>query len=151
MIEEFKDEYRWLSNFWYFDEPMVCLNGMSPISMPTNEHFYVAMKTNDLDLRKTISEHPLKGIKKFGSTFELREDWEDIKLEVMEYGLRYKFSKENPNLRAKLIATGDEPIQEGNHWNDKFWGVYLPTGEGENHLGELVMKIREDIKKGNKE
>jgi ribA/ribD-fused uncharacterized protein len=145
MIEQFKDEYRWLSNFWFYDTPMLVLNGMAPIHLGTNEHFYVAMKTTDNVVRKAVAEHNLKGLKKFGATIELRSDWEDIKLEVMEYGLRYKFSQENPNLRAKLIATGDEHIQEGNNWNDTFWGVDLATGKGENHLGKLLMKIRSEI------
>jgi predicted NAD-dependent protein-ADP-ribosyltransferase YbiA (DUF1768 family) len=83
MIKEFQGEYRWLSNFWEFDTPMV-YQGMSFI---TNEHFYVAMKTKDLSIRKQVSEHPLKGLKKFGNTFPLRKDWNDIKLDVMLFGL----------------------------------------------------------------
>lgn len=141
MIESFKDEYRWLSNFWRFDNP---LTSKGKIFL-TNEHFYVAMKTTQEDLRVAVSQHPLKGLKKFGNTLPLRPDWDFIKLDVMEYGLRYKFSENNPNLRSKLIETGDTYIQEGNYWNDKYWGVCLKTGEGGNNLGKLLMKIRGEI------
>lgn len=141
MIKEFQGEYRWLSNFWEFDTPMV-YQGMSFI---TNEHFYVAMKTKDLSIRKQVSEHPLKGLKKFGNTFPLRKDWNDIKLDVMLFGLKYKFSEHNPTLRQKLINTDDLLIQEGNYWNDKFWGVCLKTGLGQNNLGKLLMQVRREI------
>ena len=141
MIEQFQGEYRWLSNFWYFESPAV-YQGLTYI---TNEHFYIAMKTKDLNIRREVSHHPLKGVKKLGNSFELREDWESIKLDIMLCGLRYKFSESNPLLRDKLISTGDVYIQEGNYWNDKFWGVCLKTGEGENYLGKLLMQVRKEI------
>ncbi|CAM0109837.1 hypothetical protein VPH166E361_0119 [Vibrio phage 166E36-1] len=64
----------------------------------------------------------------------------------MEYGLRYKFSDTNPSLRSKLLDTSDVELVEGNWWGDKYWGVCLKTGEGENNLGKLLMKVREDLK-----
>ncbi len=141
MIKEFQKEYRWLSNFTFFEAPLV----YQEMKFPTNEHFYVAMKTKDVEVRKQVSEHPLKGVKKFGQTLTVREDWKGIRLGVMLYGLRYKFSENNPILRQKLIDTGDQELQEGNYWNDKFWGVCLKTGEGENNLGSLLMQVRDEI------
>ena len=44
--------------------------------------------------------------------------------------------------KTKLIETGNKYIQEGNRWNDKFWGVCLKTNQGENNLGKLIMNIR---------
>ncbi len=143
MIEQFKDDYRWLSNFYPFEVPMA-YDGMS---FTTNEHFYVAMKVTDRETRMKIANHPLKGLKGFGRTLILREDWEDIKDKVMLYGLQYKFSDKNPNLKTKLIGTGEVFIQEGNWWNDKYWGVCLKTGEGDNKLGKLLMQVREQLTK----
>ena len=137
----FKEEYSFLSNFTYFEKPLIG----EGLSFPSNEHFYVAMKTKDKSIRHQVAEHPSKGLKKFGNSFPLRDDWEDIKLSVMEYGLRWKFSKNNPNLRKKLIATEGVDLIEYNYWRDVFWGVSLQSGEGENHLGKLLMKIREEI------
>jgi len=34
-------------------------------------------------------------------------------------------------------------LEETNTWGDKYWGVC--NGEGENQLGKLLMKIRENI------
>ncbi|QDP59498.1 MAG: hypothetical protein GOVbin4162_72 [Prokaryotic dsDNA virus sp.] len=143
MIETFRDEYNWLSNFALFERPLKFSGGLS---FPTNEHFYVAMKTKDHSERVGVCLHPLKGLKSYGRSLTLREDWEDIKQDVMLYGLRYKFSPLNPSLRNKLISTGDQYIQEGNWWRDIYWGVCLRTGEGENHLGKLIMQIREEIR-----
>ncbi len=145
MIEGFQKEYRWLSNFWFFGKPMQ-YQGMK---FPTNEHFYVAMKTKDVSIRKQVSEHPLKGVKKFGQGITIREDWDDIKLNVMLYGLRYKFSKANPVLRQQLIATGDKGLVESNWWGDDFWGFCLKTEQGENNLGKLLMQVREEIRNEN--
>lgn len=141
MITEFQGKYRWLSNFWEFEKPLIHEN----LQYPTNEHFYVAMKTNDVDLRKYISTHPLRGLKKFGSSIELCDDWHEKRLDVMLFGLRYKFSKSNLDLRTKLVETKNIHIQEGNRWGDKFWGVCLKSNEGENHLGRLIMQVRFEI------
>ena len=138
----FREEYSFLSNFTYLEKPL-CGDGLS---FPTVEHFYQAMKTKDEALRKVISEHPSKGLKKFVlENITIRDDWEDIKLSVMEYGLRWKFSDNNPMLKGKLLATKGVELVEMNYWRDIFWGVSLQTGEGENHLGKLLMKIREEI------
>lgn len=44
-----------------------------------------------------------------------------------------------------MIATGGEDLVEGNRWNDKFWGVCLKTGRGENWLGKLLMQVRAEL------
>lgn len=61
----------------------------------------------------------------------------------MENCLRQKFKQEP--FKSKLLATGNIIIQEGNRWNDKFWGICLKTNQGENHLGKMIMKIREEL------
>ena len=71
-----------------------------------------------------------------------RSDWESVNLAVMEKLLRLKFSL--PELRGKLLATGEAEIIEGNTWHDTFWGVCY--GVGENHLGRLLMKIRGELR-----
>ena len=41
------------------------------------------------------------------------------------------------------MQTEDAELVEDNWWGDKFWGVC--NGEGENHLGKLLMKIRDEL------
>lgn len=66
----------------------------------------------------------------------------------MEDGLRLKFT--DPELKSKLLATGDEELVEGNTWHDRTWGRCVCSkcgGQGQNLLGQLLMELREEIKK----
>ena len=64
---------------------------------------------------------------------------------IMEEIVRCKFTQ-NPHLADRLLKTGSRKLVEGNTWHDTCWGVDTSTGEGENHLGEILMKIREELK-----
>jgi ribA/ribD-fused uncharacterized protein len=102
------------------------------------------MKFIDPKIREKIRNAPTpSSAKKLAKKFRRREDWFEISLQVMERALRVKFNI--PELREKLISTGEMYLQEGNKWDDTFWGVDLNTGKGENHLGRLLMKIRSEI------
>ena len=136
-IDSFSGEHRFLSNFWYH-----------PIRMggklyPTNEHAFQAAKTLSPLQREMIQLAESPGMAKLlGRTVNLRDDWEEIKLDVMYQINLHKFA--NGTLRDKLVATGDAELIEGNHWGDKFWGVC--DGEGQNHLGKILMAVREEAK-----
>jgi predicted NAD-dependent protein-ADP-ribosyltransferase YbiA (DUF1768 family) len=58
-----------------------------------------------------------------------------------------KFDGRDIKLREKLIDTGDRQLIEANDWGDTFFGVC--DGVGRNHLGEILMKIRSNIKREN--
>lgn len=140
IIEKFRGKYRFLSNFW----PAVV--ALDQYQYPTVEHAYQAAKTLDQAMRRKIRQTEKPGqTKKLGRKVEMRPDWEQIKLQVMEDLVRQKFTR-HPELGAQLIATGDAEIQEGNTWGDRFWGVDAKTGEGENHLGRILMKIRDELR-----
>lgn len=135
-ILEFQGEHRWLSNFW------PCSVELDGLVFSSVEAAYVAAKTTDIETRKKIQSLSTAGeCKRFGRTIKLREDWEAVKLDVMYKLLVQKFN--NKELARKLLDTGDCHIQEGNKWNDRFWGVC--KGQGENHLGKLIMKIRSEL------
>lgn len=137
MIDSFTGEYRWLSNFW----PVV-IRLDDGYLYPSVEHAYQASKTLSMAGRATIRRcvYPEQA-KKAGKGLEIRDDWEQIKLRVMGDLLRQKFA--HKELRDKLLATGEETLIEGNTWGDTFWGV---CGVGKNHLGKLLMEIRNEIK-----
>ena len=65
----------------------------------------------------------------------------------MKFGLTEKFRI--PELREKLLATGNEELIEGNFWCDNTWGNCLCAEcqdiPGRNMLGMLLMKVREEI------
>jgi predicted NAD-dependent protein-ADP-ribosyltransferase YbiA (DUF1768 family) len=84
-------------------------------------------------------------VKRASKHIKLRDDWETKKIDVMWECLCQKYNQEP--FKSKLMATGTKTIQEGNYWNDKFWGVCLKTGHGKNKLGRMIMKIRRDLLK----
>jgi hypothetical protein len=63
----------------------------------------------------------------------------------MEDLVRQKFTR-HPDLKEKLLATGNRPLYEGNTWRDHFWGVSSKTLKGQNHLGKILMRVREDLR-----
>lgn len=139
MIQEFKEEYRWLSNF------LPCKISLRGRIFYSVEHAYMSEKNNSDSWKDLCASHiPAGEIKKLSKEIKLRPDWEEVKLLVMEHCLRQKFNQ--APYSDKLKGTGDIHIQEGNYWNDTFWGVCLRTNEGLNHLGKLIMKIREEIR-----
>jgi len=86
---------------------------------------------------------PFRGKKITASPdFTARPDWTEVKLNEMEFVLQQKFS--HPELLAMLLATGDMELIEYNDWDDTYWGVC--NGVGENNLGKLLMRIREEAK-----
>lgn len=145
-ITQFHGEYFWLSNFYPSN---VAWQGEI---YPTVEHAFQAAKTLDYDERRAVQFATTAAqAKHTGRHVTLRADWEEIKYEVMYRLLCEKFR--DPELRAKLVATGDAPLIEGNTWNDKTWGCVLFRGEwiGKNWLGKLLMRVREEINKGEQE
>lgn len=137
-VREFRGKYFFLSNFSEYP----CK--ISGILFPTVEHAYQACKTDNFNMKRIIGSaiSPSKA-KYYGRWVECRKDWDQIKIKVMELCLRRKFEK-SAKARKLLLETGDTYLEEGNYWNDTFWGVC--NGIGENHLGKLLMKIREDLR-----
>jgi ribA/ribD-fused uncharacterized protein len=148
MIEGFSGRYNFLSNFY----PVKIVH--QGITYPTVEHYYVALKIkNDqqlngryislIDCRELISKisTPAKA-KQFGNSLKLRKDWDQVKIDVMLWGIREKFK--DKDLQVLLLLTGDQILVVTNWWGDKFWGV--SGGEGENNLGKILMKVRDEIR-----
>lgn len=140
MIGNFDGKYAFLSNFYPSS-----VTDEDDITYPTVEHYFQAMKTLDKAQRfnMAIQSTPRKA-KRLGRKCNLRPDWESIKDSIMEDALRKKFS--DPILKKALLDTGDEYLEEGNTWGDQYWGVC--NGTGKNKLGKLLMKLREEFKKG---
>lgn len=133
VIAEFRGEHAFLSNFY---DCVVRYLGRVYWSA---EAAYQAQKcANESDRDKMATLSP-SAAKRFGRVVPIVVNWELVKIAIMEQVVRAKF-KQNHFLAAKLIATGDAELIEGNHWGDVFWGVY--RGKGENHLGKILMAER---------
>ena len=87
--------------------------------------------------------------KRLGHRCNKRNDWEDVKERIMYELVKAKFTFDT-DVKAKLLATGNCYLQEGNRWGDTFWGVDLRTGKGENKLGHILMRVREELREKDK-
>jgi ribA/ribD-fused uncharacterized protein len=142
-IKEFQGNNRFLSNFY-----------PAPVKYegkiyPTSEHAYQAAKCllpKDKDrIAKAFSAGEAKRLGKFVSRIP---DWDAKKLSIMKDIVTCKF-RQNPLLARTLLATGDTILEEGNRWRDTYWGIDIHTGEGENHLGKILMQVREELRNDN--
>ena len=136
VIGPFRREYHFLSNFCTYQ-----FRFLGKL-WATAEHAFQAAKTLDPAWKQAIHQAPHPGVARhLGRRAPLREDWPDVRLDVMDVILRAKFS--DPGLARRLVATGDAELVEINSWNDTFWGVC--RGNGHNHLGKILMTIRTEL------
>lgn len=144
-IGPFRDEYRWLSNFW--ESPFEIMGAL----YKTTEHFYQAMKcANGIDRWEVLSTETPGQAKRVGASVAIRPDWDEIKVATMRIASFSKFSQSR-ELAQKLIATADIELIEFNHWHDNFWGHCTCEAcedvEHHNNLGKILMDVREHLTK----
>lgn len=142
-ITDFRGVYDFLSNFYAAD---VEYEGAT---YPTIEHAFQAAKSLDYAEHRSVKAAGSPGIaKRMGRKIKRRSDWFDVSLVIMEMLVKQKFTR-YPELKSKLLATGSANLIEGNNWNDRFYGCIYDDKQnewvGENHLGKILMKIREEL------
>ncbi|NFE94323.1 NADAR family protein [Clostridium botulinum] len=137
-ITQFRGEYFFLSSFY------ICRINYKGIIYNTAEAAFQSMKSKNIEERKEFVYLTPKEAKIKGNEVSLREDWEDIKEAVMYNICLCKFSQ-NDDLAKRLMETADAYLEQESSWNDKEWGTV--DGVGENKLGRILMKVREEIKK----
>lgn len=137
-INEFRGSNYYLSNFC--EVPFV-YNGIRYRSV---ENAFQAAKVFDKDTQLKMAQVSPSDAKYMGRRVSLRPDWEDVKEGIMKDIVRCKF-EQHPDLADKLVSTGNCVLTEGNTWNDRYWGVDLRTGRGANHLGQILMELREEF------
>ncbi len=134
-ITSFHGAYEFLSNFY------IAPFNYCDITFDCVEIAYQAAKCPER-LNEFLGKTP-GAAKRHGRKVPLRADWETEKYNIM-YALVHEKFFQNPALAEKLIATGDAELVEGNYWHDTVWGVC--DGVGENHLGKILMRVREELK-----
>lgn len=144
IVKQFTGKYDFLSNF---HPSQIHYEG---ITFPTVEHAFQAAKTDDAETRRKIAEKDTPGkAKRAGGRRGILKDfdqaaWEAKKDSVMLKIVRLKF--ENPQLAQQLLETGDARLEEGNIWNDTYWGISLKTGKGRNKLGKILEQVRAELR-----
>lgn len=112
----------------------------------TSEHAYHTEKFEDETIkemiRKTRSAHDALLLSKEHRE-SYRKDWDEVKLGIMKEILHAKVAQ-HPYVKKKLLDSGDRLLVE-NSWRDDFWG-WGPNKDGANHLGNIWMKVREEVR-----
>lgn len=144
-INSFRGKWTKLSNY------SSCVVFYGKHAYQSVEHAYQAQKTDDPVLQKMIRDCPTPAVaKKLARSVRLRDDWEEIKVSVMEALLREKFAQEPE--RSILLSTGDSKLIEGNWWHDNTWGDCTCDNckfeFGHNILGILLEQIRTELRLG---
>jgi ribA/ribD-fused uncharacterized protein len=143
-----------------------CLDNFSAFNVvykdalyPTVEHAYQALKlmysaSGDRDADVTLRASFAEMIRNANSAHEakklthteaiapyVRKDWGDVKLWYMEQLLRAKYERHEYVRKVLKNAKGLMIVE--NSPTDSFWGRG-PDWRGQNHLGKLWMKIRDE-------
>ncbi|MBQ5453396.1 MAG: NADAR family protein [Bacteroidales bacterium] len=126
----------------------------------TAEQYMMASKAllfNDLEIYGKIFEaktpQEFKNLGKLVKNYD-SNTWNAHKDRIVIEGNIAKFSQ-NPDLKNFLLSTGDKILAEASPV-DKIWGIGLPEDDvrvldpanwqGENHLGNALMKVREMLR-----
>ena len=115
----------------------------------TSEHFYQAQKfLGTPHYWEIYKAETAKVAAKIGRDrcLPLRDDWKDIKIEIMRQGVLKKFQT-HEDARELLLGTGNEELIENAH-RDYFWACGA-DGSGLNMFGKVLMEVRTIISGGN--
>jgi ribA/ribD-fused uncharacterized protein len=146
-IDSFTGYFEFLSNNFYTP---IYYEG---ILYPSVTHAFHASRSSDENTRKAIlNAESLVAVSKIAKRIEDPADWPNRRVRIMEQLVRDKFRR-SKELLEKLKATQNREIvmtYDEETAGNIFWGVVKGKSEkGQNQLGRILMRIREDIKEGN--
>lgn len=113
---------------------------------PTIEHYYQAQKfDNEVYQEKIRQATTPKEAADLGKTraLPLREDWDEIKSNIMWKAVQQKFNT-HAELAKMLLGTENQLLIENSPY-DEYWGIGN-AGKGHNHLGTLLMRMRNQLR-----
>ena len=153
-----EEDNGYLSN-WYLSE--FTIDGFTFSSMEQYMMYKKAVLFHDQEAaEKILQTDNVAEIKTLGRTVQHFDDkiWTKLRGEIVYRGLLEKFYQ-NPELARKLEDTGKEIIAEC-AVQDRIWGIGLSMKDenrlcmdkwrGQNLLGKILMRVREEIVHQNK-
>lgn len=158
-LEQYRDT--WLSEkmndvIGFYPREFYCLDNFSSFKVEWDGYLYASLEEAYQTakflksapeiaekIKRSHSAHEAQKIA-FANKDKVRSDWQEVKLTIMEELLRKKL-QQNPYVKQKLLQTKDYIIVEDSP-KDNFWG-WGKDRTGENHLGKLWMKLRDELLK----
>ena len=143
VIKEFKGENRFLSNFY------PCDFVYEGLTYHTAEAAFQAQKcsTEEDKIKYTEVTNPVAAKRMGKKEPNLPANWNEIRYDIMKKILTAKFAV--PEMKEKLLSTGDATLVEGNKHHDNYWGQCIcerclaKNVAGQNRLGKILMEIRD--------
>ncbi|HPE14490.1 MAG TPA: NADAR family protein [Bacilli bacterium] len=139
----------------FYPREFYCLNNFSSFKVEYNGVLYSSLEEAyqtigflvpapkiAQQIKNSHSAHEAQKLAYANRKFQ-RKDWDEVKVFIMEDLLRAKI-KQNPYVKKKLLETKDYTIVEDS-LKDDFWG-WGPNRNGQNQLGKLWMKLREELR-----
>lgn len=141
-ISLFAGKYNFLSN------DHICLVYHDGYLFNSVTHAFQAARAQNQETKERISKiHDFDIMYEIAETIEDPANWAKFRSKTMEVLIRDKFRR-NPQLRQRLSETAPAIIQntydDTENRNNLYWGIV--DGRGENVIGKILMKIRDDIK-----
>lgn len=111
----------------------------------TSEHYYQSQKfIHNPEYMQQIMDEPHPGLSKdMAWKLSPREDWEQVKDDVMRTALRAKM-EQYPHIKQMLLDTEENELIEDSP-TDYYWGCG-EDGSGKNMLGKLLMELRQELR-----
>ena len=149
VINSFDKGYFFLSNFFEHQNSPIFMEH-SNIPFYSVEAAFQCAKYHGphvRDIQRIFSMLSPEQAKHLGRALSLSPDWEFRKFDIMYDLVEQKFTR-SEHLKEKLLETGDAELIEGNTWHDTCWGFCTCEKHkcGNNHLGVILMKVREKLK-----
>ncbi len=146
-ILSFDGIYSALSNSWG------CSVEFGDITYGSATAAFQAQKADEYDVETRIKFSHASAVEAewLGGTIIPREEWNNVKDDVMHSVVLAKF-QQNPDALNVLMETGNARIIYGNNKHDNYWGKCLcpfcATNESGNKLGEILMRVRKELRAG---
>ena len=112
----------------------------------TSEHYFQSQKFEGTDFEEEVrlAESPMEAANMGRDRNKpLRQDWEDVKDDIMRNAVLEKF-KANEDAKTLLLSTGNEELIEKTT-GDYYWGCGS-KGTGKNMLGKILMEVRDILR-----
>ena len=141
IIAGFFGVFSFLSNFYVLENGVA----VDDVYYPSVENAYqcckypYAQRVQFVDISPSNAKKLGREAPKFN-----QKKWDKKKFSIMASICHQKFVN-NSKLRQMLLMTEGCQLEERNNWGDVYWGTN-EVGEGENHLGKILMDIRHNLK-----
>ena len=136
MINKFDNEYIFLSNYY---PQNITYKGIT-YNCAMNA-YYGQLISDNLQKKAIANATPSRALSMVINSISKIDYSQEEQDNIMYEILKVKFS--DAKLKNLLLQTNQEPLNNNINWEDTYWGIC--NDEGDNKLGKLLMKLRDEL------